>query len=86
VIVVVAAATDARFATPLTVTVVVRWLAAEDCGVNVTVLDPPLRMFCALNAAVTPLGKPDTLKLTVPEKPFKPVTLIASLAERPPWQ
>ena len=38
-----------------------------------------------LKTAVTPVGKPDTLRLTLPLNPFTSVTASAALPE-PPWR
>jgi len=41
-------------------------------------------VLAALNAAVTPLGSPETDRFTLPLKPFWPTTLIVLLALGPP--
>jgi hypothetical protein len=51
--------------------------------VNVTVL--VLVVLAGLKTAVTPLGNPLTAKLTLPLKPFCPLTLIV-LVPLPPWR
>jgi hypothetical protein len=43
--------------------------------VNVTLLAALVLAVLGLNAAVTPVGRPDTVKLTVPVNPFWPLTL-----------
>jgi hypothetical protein len=48
--------------------------AAELLAVNVNVL--VLEVLLGLNDAVTPLGKPDAAKLTLPLKPFCGLTVI----------
>ncbi len=52
---------------PVTVTVAVPAVAAGPAA-NVRVLDPVV--LAGLNDAVTPFGRPDTVKLTLPLKPF----------------
>jgi len=60
--------------TPVTVTVTVPVVAVL-FAVNVSVL--LLVVLLGLNNAVTPLGRPDADKLTLPLKPFCAVTVIA---------
>jgi hypothetical protein len=49
--------------------------ATEAPTVNVTLLAALVEAVLGLNAAVTPEGSPDTIKLTVPVNPFWPLTL-----------
>ena len=63
----VTAAEDARF--------------AEVLAVNVNTLVPVVGL--GLNDAVTPLGSPDTVRLTLPVKPFWPVTVTFDVPEAP---
>lgn len=58
---------------PVTVTVLVPTVA-EPIAVSVRVLDAVAGL--ALSEALTPVGRPDTDKLTLPPKPFWPATLI----------
>ena len=58
---------------PVTVTVTVP-VAAVLLAVNVNVL--VLAVLLGLNDAVTPLGRPDAVKLTLPLKPFCGVTVM----------
>src|SRR5580658_5283701 len=73
------------------------WDKLPDVPVVVTVAFPSVAVSLAvsvivlvlvvaggLNDAVTPLGKPDTDKLTLPVNPFCPVTVIVLVAV-PPW-
>ena len=64
--------------TPVTVTVAVP-VVAVPFGVKVSVL--LLVAGLGLNAAVTPLGKPEAERLTLPLKPFNGVMLIVLV----PW-
>jgi hypothetical protein len=66
---------------PVTVTVTVP-VAAVLLAVSVNVL--LLAVLLGLNDAVTPLGRPDADKLTLPLKPFCGVTVMV-LAPLPPW-
>lgn len=50
--------------------------AAEEVTENVTV--EVLAVAVGLNAAVTPLGNPDTPRVTLPLKPFSAVTVIVA--------
>ncbi len=68
---------------PVTVNVVLAFLAAEEAGVNVKVVEPLPVTLVGLNAAVTPLGKPVKAKLTVPLKPPDGVTVILFVAAVP---
>lgn len=58
---------------PVTVTVTVPSVAVL-LAVKVKVLFPPV-VLAGLNAAVTPAGRPDADKLTVPVNPFSAVTV-----------
>jgi len=58
---------------PVTVTVTVP-VAAVLLAVSVNVL--VLAVLLGLNEAVTPLGRPDADKLTLPLKPFRGVTVM----------
>ena len=58
---------------PVTVTVAVPSVA-EPLAVSVRVLDVVVGL--ALSVALTPVGRPDTDKLTLPPKPFAAATLI----------
>ena len=73
-------------------TMVVALLSVPDTPVTVTVAIPAVAVLSALKVrellpvvldglktAVTPLGKPDTPKATVPLKPFSPATLMVLL-------
>ncbi len=66
---------------PVTVTVTVP-VAAVLLAVSVNVL--MLTVLLGLNEAVTPLGRPDANKLTLPLKPFCGVTVMV-LAPFVPW-
>lgn len=63
---------------------VVVWLKLPDVPVTVTVEVPVVAVLladnaivpAALNAAETPLGRPDALNATVPAKPFCGITVI----------
>ena len=66
---------------PVTVTVTVP-VAAMLLAVSVNVL--VLAVLPGLNDAVTPLGRPDADKLTLPLKPFCGVTVMV-LAPLAPW-
>ena len=66
---------------PVTMTVTVP-VAAPLLAVKVTVLVPDAGF--GLNPAVTPLGKPEADRLTLPVNPFDGVTVIA-LVPLPPW-
>ena len=50
-------------------------VAAVALAVSVNVLVEPVGF--GLNPAVTPLGKPDALKVTLPLKPFRSITVMA---------
>jgi len=65
---------------PVTVTVAVP-VVAEALAVSVNVL--VFVVLLGLNAAVTPLGKPDADKLTLPLKPFRGVTLMVLVPDAP---
>ena len=66
---------------PVTVTVLVPG-GAVLLAVNVNVL--VLVVLLGLNNAVTPLGRPDADKLTLPLKPFRGVTVMV-LVPLAPW-
>jgi hypothetical protein len=66
---------------PVTVTGTVP-VVAEPLAVSVKVL--VLVVFCGLNAAVTPLGRPEAVKLALPVKPPTSATVIV-LAPLFPW-
>jgi hypothetical protein len=66
---------------PVRVTVTVP-VAAVPLAVSVNVL--VLTVLLGLNDAVTPLGRPDADKLTLPLKPFCGVTVMV-LAPLAPW-
>lgn len=70
---------------PVTVTVTgVEGTAALAAAVNVSVLMPlPPVMEAGLNAAVTPVGKPLTLRVTVLLKPFTGRTVMDVVAVAP---
>ena len=55
--------------------------AADELAVSVSTLDP-VAGFVA-NPAVTPLGKPDAERVTLPVNPFTSVTVMVSLALLP---
>src|SRR6266480_2628561 len=57
-------------------------VAAELLAVRVRMLEPVVLV--GLNAAVTPEGKPDADKLTLPEKPPRSVSVIV-LVSLVPW-
>ena len=67
-------------AVPVTVTVVVPVVAAS-AAVNVTVL--VLAVVAGLNEAVTPLGRPDVVRATLPLNPLLGVTVMVSVALAP---
>jgi hypothetical protein len=72
--------------TPVMVTVTVPVIAVL-LAVSVKVLllaVLPFAVLLGLNDAVTPLGRPDADKLTLPLKPFCGVTVMV-LAPLPPW-
>ena len=65
---------------PVTVTVAIPVVAALlALSINVLVLF----VLVGLNDAVTPLGKPDADKLTLPLKPFCGVTVMVLVPEAP---
>ena len=47
---------------------------------NVSVVEPELLMVLELKLAVMPGGNPSTLKEALPEKPFVPVSVTATVA------
>jgi len=53
-------------------------VAAVVLAVNVKVLEP--MVLAGLNVGITPLGRPDTDKLTLPLKPFRGVTVTVLVA------
>jgi len=53
-------------------------MVAEATAVNVTTLEPVAGLVA--NAAVTPLGRPETTRATLPVNPFAGVTLMVSVA------
>jgi hypothetical protein len=55
--------------------------AAEAAAVNVSVLNPVVGF--GANAAVTPLGRPDTERLTLPVNPYCGFTATLVKAEAP---
>ena len=61
---------------PVMVTVDVPTVAVE-LAANVTTLEPVVGL--VPNAAVTPLGRPDAARVTLPAKPFTSVTEIVSV-------
>ena len=65
---------------PVMVTVDVP-VVAELLAVRVSTLDPVVGF--VPNDAVTPLGKPDAARVTLPLNPFAPVTVIVSVAWLP---
>jgi len=65
---------------PVTVTVTVP-VVAVPLAVNVNVL--VVAVLLGLNEAVTPLGRPDADKLTLPLKPFCGVTVMVLVAVAP---
>src|SRR5258705_200955 len=67
---------------PVTVTVTVP-VAAVPLAVSVNVLVPVVVL--GLNDAVTPLGRADADKVTLPLKPFCGLTVMV-LAPLPPWR
>ena len=71
---------------PVTVMVVLCPVPADDDGVRVSVVDPPLLTVVGLNDPLTPPGSPDTVNVTFPENPFAPLTVILSVADVPPEQ
>ena len=73
-------------ALPLIVSVVLLFAAAEDDGVSVRVVEPLVVTLPGLNAALTPVGSPVTLKFTVPVNPPVGVIVILSVADDPPKQ
>jgi hypothetical protein len=54
---------------------------AEELAVSVSTLDPVVGF--AANPAVTPLGKPEAERFTLPVNPFTSVTVIVSVALLP---
>ena len=58
---------------------------AETVMVNVDVAEPPEVKVTevGLNEAVTPVGAPETERLTVPAKPLRDVTVIVDVPELP---
>jgi len=58
---------------------------AETVTVKVDVADPPeVRVTeVGLNVAVTPVGAPETDRLTVPVKPYSDVTVMVEVPEEP---
>jgi hypothetical protein len=81
-----------KFGAVMVRTTVVVLVSAPESPVTVTVAVPAVAVLLAfkvrellpvvldgLNAAVTPLGSPDTVRATLPLKPFCPVTLILLL-------
>jgi hypothetical protein len=72
--------------TPVMVTVTVPVVAVPPAvSVNVLLVAVLLlAVLLGLNDAVTPLGRPDADKLTLPLKPFCGVTVMV-LAPLPPW-
>jgi hypothetical protein len=50
-------------------------------AVSVRTLDPAVGL--ALNNAVTPVGKPDTARFTLPEKPYCGFIVMVELPEVP---
>jgi hypothetical protein len=86
---------DAAFTVSETVVVAVK---LPDVPVMVTVAAPVVAVLLAvrvsvlvelvgfvLNAAVTPLGRPDAARVTLPENPPRSVTVIVLVAPLPPW-
>src|SRR5271157_421936 len=66
---------------PVMVTVTVP-VVAELLAVSVSVLLVPV---VGLNDAVTPLGRPDAVRLTVPLNPFRSFTVMVLVPPGPPW-
>jgi hypothetical protein len=62
---------------PVTVTVAVP-MVAEAPAVNVTTLEPVAGLVA--NTAVTPLGRPEAARVTLPVNPFAGVTVMVSVA------
>jgi hypothetical protein len=67
-------------AVPVTVTVDAA-VAAVDVALNVSVL--VVAVVAGLNEAVTPVGRPDMVRATLPVKPFLGVTVIVLVAPAP---
>src|SRR5271157_1034034 len=67
---------------PVMVTVTVP-MVAEPLAVSVSVLVPVVLV--GLNDAVTPLGRPDAVRLTVPLNPFRSFTVMVLVPPGPPW-
>src|SRR5208283_1076685 len=67
---------------PVMVTVAVP-VVAELLAVSVSVLVPPV--LDGLNDAVTPLGRPDAARLTLPLNPFWSFTVMVLVPPAPPW-
>ena len=61
-------------------------VAAVELGVSVKVVAPLVVTLVGLNEAVTPVGSPETEKLTAPANPLAGVSVIASVADTPPEQ
>jgi hypothetical protein len=64
---------------PVIVSVVLLRVAAPVTGVIVSLVDPLVVTLVGLNDAFTSVGRPDTVKLTEPVKPFAGVTVIVSV-------
>jgi hypothetical protein len=67
---------------PVIITVADPRLAAL-LAVSVNTLVPPAAGF-GLKDAVTPLGKPEAARVTLPSNPFVPVTVMVDVLEAPP--
>jgi len=67
---------------PVIVTVAVP-VVAELLAVSVSVLVVPVLV--GLNTAVTPLGRPDADRLTMPLNPFRSCTVMVLVPPGPPW-
>ena len=66
---------------PVMVTIAVP-VVAEPLAVSVSVLVPVVLV--GLNDAVTPLGKPDAARLTLPVNPPWPLTVMVTVPPAPP--
>lgn len=59
-------------------------VAAVALAVSVNVLGDPLATLVGLNAAVTPLGKPEAARVALPVNPFSAVSEIELVPPAPP--
>jgi hypothetical protein len=74
---------------PVTVTVCVP-ATTEEATVIVNVetaeeVEEENRTLVGVNIGVTPATEPIAVRFTIPEKPFKPVTVIVAVTEEPAW-